>query len=153
MWDDALQIIEQHPAYAPQVYLPYAQWLAEQDRFVEAQAAYTKAGQGEQSLRMLETLTHNAVVEHRFPDAAYYLHLLSTERLGFACRSGPPSAAQLREYEASRRTAEQYYAYASVQKYTDEPFTALTPDTVSSPHPNPSPNPNPDPDADPNPNP
>ena len=48
MWDDALQIIEQHPAYAPQVYLPYAQWLAEQDRFVEAQAAYTKAGQGEQ---------------------------------------------------------------------------------------------------------
>ena len=36
MWDDALQIIEQHPAYAPQVYLPYAQWLAEQDRFVEA---------------------------------------------------------------------------------------------------------------------
>ena len=112
MWDDALQIIEQHPAYAPQVYLPYAQWLAEQDRFVEAlteslsltlypnrnpnpnpnheqdrfveaQAAYTKAGQGEQSLRMLETLTHNAVVEHRFPDAAHYLHLLASERLGF----------------------------------------------------------------------
>ena len=52
------------------------------DRFVEAQGAYTKAGQGEQSLRMLETLTHNAVVEHRFPDAAYYLHLLSTERRG-----------------------------------------------------------------------
>jgi hypothetical protein len=130
MWDDALQLIAEHPAYAPQVYLPYAQWLAEQDRFVEAQGAYTKAGQGEQSLRMLETLTHNAVVEHRFPDAAYYLHLLSTERLGLACHSGPPSAAQLREYEASRRTAEQYFAYASVQKYTDEPFTALTPDTV-----------------------
>ena len=130
MWDDALQLIAEHPAYAPQVYLPYAQWLAEQDRFVEAQGAYTKAGQGEQSLRMLETLTHNAVVEHRFPDAAYYLHLLSTERLGLACQSGPPSAAQLREYEASRRTAEQYFAYASVQKYTDEPFTALTPDTV-----------------------
>lgn len=130
MWDEALQLIAEHPAYAPQVYLPYAQWLAEQDRFVEAQAAYTKAGHGEQSLRMLETLTHNAVVEHRFPDAAYYLHLLATERLGFACRSGPPSAAQLREYEASRLTAEQYYAYASVQKYTDEPFTALTPDTV-----------------------
>ena len=130
MWDDALQLIAEHPAYAPQVYLPYAQWLAEQDRFVEAQGAYTKAGQGEQSLRMLETLTHNAVVEHRFPDAAYYLHLLSTERLGLACQSGPPSAAQLREYEASRRTAEQYFAYASVQKYTDEPFTALTADTV-----------------------
>ncbi len=44
---------------------------------------------------MLETLTHNAVVEHRFPDAAHYLHLLASERLGFACRAGPPSAAQL----------------------------------------------------------
>ena len=130
MWDDALQIIEQHPAYAPQVYLPYAQWLAEHDRFEEAQDAYKKAGQGGQSLRMLETLTHNAVVEHRFQDAAYYLHLLSVERLALACHAGKPSAVQLREFEAARRTAEQYFAYASVQKYTDEPFTALTTDTV-----------------------
>lgn len=29
-----------------------------------------------------------------------------------------------------RRTAEQYYSYQSIHKYTDEPFTALTPDTV-----------------------
>ena len=49
----------------------------------------------------------------------------------------------------SRRTAERYYAYASVQKYTDEPFTALTPDTASSPNPNPNPNPKPDPTPDP----
>ena len=50
--------------------LLHAQWLAEHDRFEEAQDAYKKAGQGSQSLRMLETLTHNAVVEHRFQDAA-----------------------------------------------------------------------------------
>ena len=35
---------------------------------------------------MLETLTHNAVVEHRFPDAAFYLHLLATERRASLCR-------------------------------------------------------------------
>lgn len=29
-----------------------------------------------------------------------------------------------------RRMADQYYSYQSIHKYTDEPFTALTPDTV-----------------------
>ena len=42
-WDDALQLIEQHPSYAPQVYLPYAQWLVEKDRFDEAQEWYHDA--------------------------------------------------------------------------------------------------------------
>ena len=36
----------------------------------------------------------------------------------------------LKEFERCRRIAEQYYAYHSIHKYTDEPFTALTPDTV-----------------------
>ena len=130
MWSDALELLKQHPEYAPQVYLPYAQWLAEHDRFEEAQDAFKKAGRGEQSLRMLSTLTHNAVVEHRFHDAAHYLHLLSVEKLRVAGEKAPPTAAALRDFEASRRTAEQYYAYASVQKYTDEPFTALTPEAV-----------------------
>ena len=39
-WDEALALIEEHPQFAPQVYLPYAQWLVEQDRFEEAQEAF-----------------------------------------------------------------------------------------------------------------
>ena len=42
-WPDALRLIEEHPHLAPRVYLPYAQWLIEKDRFEEAQAAFKQA--------------------------------------------------------------------------------------------------------------
>lgn len=36
-WDQAFILVEKNPTYAPLVYLPYAEWLAENDKFVEAQ--------------------------------------------------------------------------------------------------------------------
>lgn len=102
-WNDALQLIEIHPEYAPQaehlptvtahgptvsiafvlpqVYLPYAQWLVENDRFEEAQEAYKAAGQSSKSLELLRTLTHNAVLENRYEAAGHYLWLLAKETL------------------------------------------------------------------------
>jgi len=127
-WDDALQLIEGHPEYAPQVYLPYAQWLVENDRFDEAQEAYKAAGQAGRSLELLRTLTHNAVLEHRYEAAGHYLWLLAKESLVAAGER--PSAQALDDFFRQRRTADQYFSYQSIHKYTDEPFTALTPDTV-----------------------
>ena len=54
--------------------------------------------------------------------------LLATETLATAPDRLPPDT--IKEFERSRLTAEQYYAYHSIHKYTDEPFTALTPDAV-----------------------
>lgn len=127
-WPDALRLIEEHPHLAPRVYLPYAQWLIEKDRFEEAQAAFKQAGQASKSLELLRTLTHNAVLEHRYNDAGHYLWTLAKETLATAPER--PGREVLEEFDRCRRTAEQYYAYHSVHKYTDEPFTALTPDTV-----------------------
>ncbi|KAK7884869.1 hypothetical protein WMY93_027992 [Mugilogobius chulae] len=36
-WDEAFSMVEKHPQFKNDVYVPYAQWLAENDRFEEAQ--------------------------------------------------------------------------------------------------------------------
>mmetsp|Transcript_14244 Transcript_14244/g.14234 ORF Transcript_14244/g.14234 Transcript_14244/m.14234 type:complete len:202 (-) Transcript_14244:1051-1656(-) len=76
-WDEALNQLKTHPQYADKVYLPYADWLAANDRFEEAQAAYKKAKKPELALRIIEFLTKNAVIERRFKDAAKYLFILA----------------------------------------------------------------------------
>jgi intraflagellar transport protein 122 len=52
------------------IYLPYADWLSAQDRFEEAQDAYKKAKRPDLSLKIIEFLANNAIVEKRFQDAA-----------------------------------------------------------------------------------
>lgn len=36
-WKEAFSLAENHPEFKDLVYVPYAQWLAESDKFVEAQ--------------------------------------------------------------------------------------------------------------------
>lgn len=36
-WSDAFTLVEQQPQYKAMVYIPYALWLAENDKFVQAQ--------------------------------------------------------------------------------------------------------------------
>jgi len=48
------------------IWLPYADWLSAHDKFEEALQTYKKAGRPDLSLRILEFLTHNAVIEKRF---------------------------------------------------------------------------------------
>ena len=76
-----------------QVYVPYAKWLAEQDRFVDAQKAFHKAGRPDEAFRVLNELTLNAVNESRFDDASYYYWILSMQFAELAAEP-PPSGAQ-----------------------------------------------------------
>ena len=68
-WDEAFALVELQPQYKDEVFVPYANWLAENDRFEEAQKAFHKAGRQDQAVKVLEQLTHNAVKECRFADA------------------------------------------------------------------------------------
>merc|ERR1739838_1163322 len=129
-WDEAFAIVEKSPEYKNDVYVPYAQWLAENDRFEEAQKAFHKAGRITDALRVLEQLTENAVNESRFNDAGYYYWMLSMQCLDIARTENEPETTDemLIKFKKYQRLGEIYYVYHSIQRYADEPFTSHLPE-------------------------
>jgi len=134
-WDDAFLLSKQHGGkFSEDVYLPYALWLAQNDRFDEAQAAFKRANKPEQSMKMLQELSSAAILEQRFEDAAYYLWLLSEEKMALIKREpddmGNDELDVLDEALTKRELAQQYFAYGAIAQYTNDPFTTLEPETV-----------------------
>lgn len=71
-WSQAFALVQNQPQYNAIVYVPYAQWLAENDKFLQAQKAFHKAGKSEEAFKVFTQLTDNAVSECRFLDAGKY---------------------------------------------------------------------------------
>lgn len=136
-WDDALALLKQHPEHKEHVYLAYGNWLAVNDRFDEAQKAFDDAGRPDLSSKMLDQLTHNAVLECRFDDAGYYFWLLAQEQLRMlqGCaptqeEMTPKHRVNWQQFQELLTRAECYYGYHNIFRYTDEPFTSLVPDAL-----------------------
>uniref|UniRef100_A0A8C2UEY9 Intraflagellar transport protein 122 homolog n=1 Tax=Coturnix japonica TaxID=93934 RepID=A0A8C2UEY9_COTJA len=129
-WEEAFAVSEKHPEFKDEVYVPYAQWLAENDRFEEAQKAFHKAGRQREAVRVLEQLTHNAVVESRFNDAAYYYWMLSMQCLDIAQENEEQQTEMLQKFHHFQQLAEIYHVYHYIQRYTEEPFSFHLPETL-----------------------
>ncbi|NXU86720.1 IF122 protein, partial [Xiphorhynchus elegans] len=129
-WEEAFALSEKHPEFKDDVYVPYAQWLAENDRFEEAQKAFHKAGRQREAVRVLEQLTHNAVVESRFNDAAYYYWMLSMQCLDIAQENKQQKTEMLQKFHHFQHLAEVYHVYHFIQRYTEEPFSFHLPETL-----------------------
>ncbi len=148
-WQEAFALAKENPQYAKGMFLPYAQWLAMNDRFEDAQRAFQEAGSPGQSLQLLQKLTKNAIVENRYEDAGYYYWLLAQEHLDMATGSKPTTGREQKRVEVRRRTdtatnsdrrsiqllrkfieyehqSQVYYAYASVYNSESQPFTVLS---------------------------
>uniref|UniRef100_A0A3Q0R164 Intraflagellar transport protein 122 homolog n=1 Tax=Amphilophus citrinellus TaxID=61819 RepID=A0A3Q0R164_AMPCI len=126
-WEEAFSLVEKHPQFKNDVFVPYAQWLAENDRFEEAQKAFHMAGLQSEAVKVLEQLTQNAVVENRFNDAGYYYWMLSLQCLDIAREQ---RGEMLKKFERFQHLAELYHVYHSIQRYTDEPFSSHMPETL-----------------------
>ncbi|XP_062977490.1 intraflagellar transport protein 122 homolog isoform X2 [Elgaria multicarinata webbii] len=129
-WDEAFALCEKHPDFKDDVYVPYAQWLAENDRFEEAQKAFHKAGRQTEAVKVLEQLTHNAVVESRFNDAGYYYWMLSMQCLDIAQDDEQQKTEMLQKFHHFQHLAELYHAYHFIHKCTEEPFNHYLPETL-----------------------
>ncbi|XP_041130093.1 intraflagellar transport protein 122 homolog [Polyodon spathula] len=129
-WDEAFEILEKHPQFKDDVYVPYAQWLAENDHFEEAQKAFHRAGRQGEAVKVLEQLTHNTVVESRFNDAPYYYWMLSMQCLDIARENEEKKDEMLKKFHKFQHLAELYHVYHSIQRYTDEPFSSHLQETL-----------------------
>nr|CAD2191098.1 unnamed protein product [Meloidogyne enterolobii] len=125
-WDDALALINRNSSLSNDVYLPYARWLAERDRFDEAQIAYNKAGHEKEASLVLEQLTKNAVKENRFKAASFYYRRMAEqliEKDGGINGNNFNGYSLLESLENCLNLADIYFAYEPVYKYVVEPFT------------------------------
>ena len=131
-WDEVFALARKYPDLNNLAHYKYGQWLAENDRFEEAQKAFNEAGFKKEAIKVLEELTFNAVIESRFNDASYYYWLLSMEHLQIA--SDEPNDVirekSLKKFQEYQNLSEIYYAYQHVHKYVVEPFTEHLPDTL-----------------------
>jgi len=153
-WPEAVALADD-PAnrgkFDASMFIPYAEWLAAEHRFDEALAAFRRAGRPDESRRMLEHLTFNAVLERRFKDAAYYYTLMAAECLkregsgsglsrneeakgeeakhSSSIESLPPSEVQaiLPRYRDYLHRADIYAAYQHIENLY-QPFTLAQPE-------------------------
>lgn len=125
-WKEAFAMVQQNPEHREEVYVPYAKWLAEQDKFVESQRAFHKAGRIDEAFRVLNELTLNAVNENRFDDAGYYYWILSMQYADLV-KEDESMEEKFREFQTK---ANIYYTYHTIQRYTDEPFTSYMPEAL-----------------------
>ncbi|XP_065909716.1 intraflagellar transport protein 122 homolog [Dysidea avara] len=134
-WDEAFNIIKKHPSFKDDVYLPYATWLVENDRFNEAQEALVKGGRQHEALNILRQLADNSITENRFNDTGYYYWLLAKSCLDAANKipkgSKDSEVEQLiSAFKSYYRSAEVYHVFHSIQRFTDQPFTYRHPEAL-----------------------
>ena len=65
-WDEAKMLAKQNLEMEPMICFTYTDCLSANNKSGEAQEAHKKAGQLDLSLRIIEFLTYNAVIEKRF---------------------------------------------------------------------------------------
>jgi len=128
-WDEAKMLSKQNPEMEPMIWLPYADWLSANDQFDDAQEAYKKAGRPDLSLRIIEFLTYNAVIEKRFYDAAQYYWLLSAESLRLVQSTDSKASKEDRKFTQSfteyMKLSEIYQAYNLIYKFIEESYQAV----------------------------
>lgn len=129
-WKEAFSLIENHPEFNDLVYVQYAQWLAESDKFAEAQKAFHKAGRLDEAFRVLHQLTLNAVNESRFQDAGYYYWVLARQCLDIANQDETQKVEMISKFYEHEKYACIYYAYNTIHKYLNEPFTSYMPEAL-----------------------
>lgn len=125
-WAEAFRLAENLPQVLQSVHSQHAQWLAESDEFIKAHEAYILAGQPNEAIKLLNSLSDCSISENRFLDASYYMWLRARQFLKSLPKDEPISDASLDKFENLHRLSTIYYAYSTIHNYLTEPFTSYS---------------------------
>ncbi|OTF79443.1 Tetratricopeptide repeat containing protein [Euroglyphus maynei] len=123
-WEEALKICNDIPQMKEEIYFPYAMWLAEHERFAEAQKAFHESGKFDESRNVLDRLLKNSIISNRFNDASYYSWLLANHCNQIDNEINNNDGDEQRrkkmdenDWQKLERNAEIYHAYQYIYKY------------------------------------
>lgn len=125
-WAEAFRLAENLPLILQSVHSQHAQWLAESDEFIKAHESYILAGQPNEALKLLNSLTDCSISEKRFLDASYYMWLQARQYLKALPKDEPISNEAFSKFQYLHRLSTVYYAYATIHNYLSEPFTSYS---------------------------
>ena len=126
-WEQAFEILEKNPEFSAEVYLPYAENLAIEDKFDEAQVAFRKANKPEKAMKIIEELAQNAIEENRFKDASYYLWKVANELMHTTKNESQITESvwqEIKKFEKYYQLSQIYFAYDIVHKFSELPFNS-----------------------------
>lgn len=118
-WNEALALAKMHPALLPEVFLPFARYLFEDDQYFESLVSFFIAGRVDEALKSLNMLLENALVMNKYDDVAFFLYGRS---LGLASISETAEEAQA-IVESGLELARCYSAFGKLREDTTSPFT------------------------------
>lgn len=128
-WDEALMLSQTDYELKKTMLLPYAEWLAKNNRFEEAQVYYKEAGRADLSMEILEKLSKLSLVQNRFKEAGNFYWILARENLKSIKQLENPSKEdqlKLEKFHQFNSFAEIYYAYNLVYEYVKSPLQLET---------------------------
>ncbi|KAH9582225.1 WD40 repeat [Trypanosoma melophagium] len=124
-WRRAFDLLERYPQYVREVYVPWANWLAENGNFEEALEAYSVAKWPKEAIRLLESLAANSVICRKYRDAAFYYIYLAREYGVLEDGqqlTGEQWANRIKLSAECSRRANIYYAFHFVYSNVTQPF-------------------------------
>eukprot|EP00916_Digyalum_oweni_P016091 GHVL01026411.1.p1 GENE.GHVL01026411.1~~GHVL01026411.1.p1 ORF type:complete len:1233 (+),score=214.75 GHVL01026411.1:33-3731(+) len=128
-WEESFELITAHPNLSTEyLYLSWASWLLDENRFDDAIIAYHKANRRDMSIRLIQDLVEVAICEKQFKEAAVYTWKLAVETINNSQSNDINQA--ITNFWRLRTQSEVYFAYQIVYSYVQEPFTTLSPETV-----------------------
>ena len=118
-WNEALSLAKMHPQLLPEVFLPFARHLFEDDQYFESLVSFFIAGRVDEALKSLNILLDNAIKMDRYDDVAFFLYGRS---LGLSSISEDPETARL-IVDSGLELARAYSAFGRLKEDTTSPFT------------------------------